>query len=623
MDNIIIQVNKNPKQFALTQPITRLVSFIEYATDKYYNDEEVISDITFDILWDTLGERDPSNKIFTTVGAPIRNDINKVELPYKMPSLAKIKPTKNTLDRWLSKFGSSNYHISEKLDGLSGMLVYKDGNVKLYTRGDGKVGQDISYLIPYLKGIPSVIDGELAVRGEFIMSNKVFDRKYKDIYPKIRSIVAGMINSKKPNKDILADIEFVVYEMVYPKLYNNSKSLEKLSKLKFIVVKNEVINSLSIEELSDKLIKYNIKSDYPIDGLVVGDNSKVYKVSDMARPDDKFAYKQDLEGQKRKTVVIGVNWKASKHGKLAPRVQFEPVLIGGDKIEYATGFHASYIMNNKVGAGAKITVIRSGDVIPYIYSVDEGANNADMPKMRWHWDETRTNIYLDMVETDDVAVSRLTHFFTTLNVKYLKEGIINKIVDNGYDTVSKIYNMTVDDLEDIDGIQSKLANKLYNAIHEVMSKEIELWRLMVASNVFGIGFGEKRIKELLSVYPDWKNIKYEDALKVDGYSDKMAKRVILGLVNFAKYMGENKELKVASRKIVSDKDKFMVVMSGTRDSSVQKFIENKGWVIVPSMTKNINLLIVKDKTSKTSKLEYAVKNKIPVVDIKELYEKYK
>ena len=67
----------------------------------------------------------------------------------------------------------------------------------------------------------------------------------------------------------------------------------------------------------------------------------------------------------------------------------------------------------------------------------------------------------------------------------------------GGNTVSKIYNMTVDDLEDIDGIQSKLANKLYNAIHEVMSKEIELWRLMVASNVFGIGFGEKRIKELL------------------------------------------------------------------------------------------------------------------------------
>ena len=156
-----------------------------------------------------------------------------------------------------------------------------------------------------------------------------------------------------------------------------------------------------------------------------------------------------------------------------------------------------------------------------------------------------------------------------------------------------------------------------------MSKEIELWRLMVASNVFGIGFGEKRIKELLSVYPDWRKITYEDALKVDGFSEKMARKLVIGLVNFAKYMDENKELKVASRKIVSDKDKFVVVMSGTRDSSVQKFIENKGWIIGQSMTKGTNLLIVKDKTSKTSKLEYANKNKIPVVDIKELYKKYK
>jgi NAD-dependent DNA ligase len=68
-----------------------------------------------------------------------------------------------------------------------------------------------------------------------------------------------------------------------------------------------------------------------------------------------------FEGQKRKTVVIGVHWKASKHGKLAPRVQFEPVVIGGDTVEYATGFHGSYIMKNKIGEGAKITLCLSGD----------------------------------------------------------------------------------------------------------------------------------------------------------------------------------------------------------------------------------------------------------------------
>ena len=79
---------------------------------------------------------------------------------------------------------------------------------------------------------------------------------------------------------------------------------------------------------------------------------------------------------------------------------------------------------------------------------------------------------------------------------------------------------------------------------------------MVASNVFGIGFGEKRIKELLSVYPDWRKIRYEDALKVDGFSEKMARKLVIGLVNFAKYMDENMELKVASRKIVSDKNKL-------------------------------------------------------------------
>ena len=69
-----------------------------------------------------------TNKIFEKVGAPIRDDVVKVNLPFFMPSLDKIKPNKDTLTRWIKKYNNNSYHISEKLDGLSGMVTYSKDN---------------------------------------------------------------------------------------------------------------------------------------------------------------------------------------------------------------------------------------------------------------------------------------------------------------------------------------------------------------------------------------------------------------------------------------------------------------------------------------------------------------
>ena len=59
-------------------------------------------------------------------------------------------------------------------------------------------------------------------------------------------------------------------------------------------------------------------------------------------------------------------WSASKNGYLKPKIQIEPVHLGGVKIEYATGFNANFIESNKIGVGSVVTIIRSGDVIPHI-----------------------------------------------------------------------------------------------------------------------------------------------------------------------------------------------------------------------------------------------------------------
>ena len=121
----------------------------------------------------------------------------KANLPYEMWSMDKIKPDSNAVANWLKKFNRGHYVVSGKLDGISALYSTEGDEPKLYTRGNGKIGQDISYLIPYLNISESIsISLPITIRGEFIIKKKLFDKKYKDKFSNPRNFVAGVINQK-------------------------------------------------------------------------------------------------------------------------------------------------------------------------------------------------------------------------------------------------------------------------------------------------------------------------------------------------------------------------------------------------------------------------------------------
>lgn len=641
-------ISKGPKEFAVRSSIKDLVEFIEYARDKYYNGIEVISDKVFDILWDTLRERDPTNKIFEKVGAPIRDDVVKVNLPFFMPSLDKIKPNKDTLTKWIKKYNNNSYHISEKLDGLSGMITYsKDNKIKLYTRGNGDIGQDITFISSFIN-IPkrivkhqilynvssNVSDIYLAVRGEFIIKKNIFDKKYSSNYPKIRSIVSGTINSKNPDKNILKDIDFVSYQIMYPKEIIHSNQLQALGDLGFEVVRYNTQSDLSIDILSKLLQKYKDKSIYPIDGIVVGDNSVPYSNKKNATPDHAFAFKMDMDDQRAETTVIQVNWNKSKHGRLAPQIQFEQIKIGGDIIEYTTGFNGKYILDNNIGKGTKLIIIKSGDVIPYIDSVIK-STKADMPSSKWTWDKNKVNIYIDNSDQDEeVNKARLKHFFTTLKIPNINVGIINKLVDSGYNTLNKLYNIDIENLLKVDGIQDKMANKIYNNIHQVLDNEIDLVSLMTASNAFGQGFGNKRLKPLILKYPKWDSISLDEILTIEGYSKLMANKYLAGLPIFDKFLKDNSFLKIkitkknellsnVSSNVLNNKlSGKLFVLSGFRDSKLESEIETRGGKVSNTISSKTTALIIKEAQATSSKIDKANKLNIDIILLESFKKKY-
>ena len=134
-----------------------------------------------------------------------------------MPSMDKIKPDTNALANWQVKY-SGPYVLSCKLR-VSGLYYAMDGKRKLYTCGNGKVGQDISHLLKDIK-IPDVKD--VIVRGEFIIKKSVFESKYKSKFANARNLVAGIVN-KKSKDSKSKDVEFIAYEVIGDQYKNRLK----------------------------------------------------------------------------------------------------------------------------------------------------------------------------------------------------------------------------------------------------------------------------------------------------------------------------------------------------------------------------------------------------------------
>ena len=119
-----------------------------------------------------------------------------------------------------------------------------------------------------------------------------------------------------------------------------------------------------------------------------------------------------LSDQVAESKVVDVLWSPSKDGYLKPRVQIEPIKLGGVTIEYATGFNGAFIKDNNIGVGTVVEIIRSGDVIPYIRKVVVPAEEAKMPSVPYKWNDTHVDIMLeDALSDETVKEKNITGFF--------------------------------------------------------------------------------------------------------------------------------------------------------------------------------------------------------------------
>jgi NAD-dependent DNA ligase len=615
------------KTFLETLSEEQLSKMVLKANKAYHTEANpLMSDAQYDVLRSFIEDRFPDNTAIMQIGAPVKAK-DKVTLPYNMPSMDKIKPDKGTLDTWISKYGGP-YVISCKLDGVSGMYDTTGSAPKLYTRGDGSIGQDISHLIKSLK-LPQ--HNGAVVRGEFIMTKAAFANKYATQYANARNLVAGFVNSKTLDKTV-HDIKFVCYEVIKPEM-QPSDQMRYIASIGHEVVQHTSVATLSQSYLMDTLLAWRASSAFEMDGIIVADDY-VYPRT-KKNPEHAFAFKMVIEDQQSVSNVIAVHWKASQDGYLKPRIQVEPVRIGGVTIEYATGFNAKFIKDNKIGPGAVVQIIRSGDVIPYIQSVITSATEASMPTADYVWNATGVDIVVaDLANDPEVKSKNIVGFFSDLDVEGLGAGNVKRLIEARFDSVPKILHMSKADFGKVDGFKDRMAEKVHTALKARM-ETVTLVQLMAASNKFGRGMGIRVITPLLESHPDFLTNGDDRATKLAQLNaagiHKNAETFIDSIEPFTEFLKEcgletklhetpkeKPQIKVATHALNGKS----VVMTKVRDQEIIDFLPSVGATLEDGIKANTVALVVKDTSDETNKTRDAKKKGVPIMSVGEFKDMY-
>jgi NAD-dependent DNA ligase len=465
--------------------------------------------------------------------------------------------------------------------------------------------------LPKTKGI--------AIRGEFVIPKAVFDAKYKTKFANPRNMVAGIINHKTLNETI-KDIHFVAYETIIPADLRPSKQMEFLGTVDVERVLYKMETILSNEMLSELLVDWRTNYTYEIDGVIVS-NDAVYPRT-AGNPDHSFAFKMVLSDQMAEANVVDVIWTPSKDGLLKPRVQIEPIQLGGVKIEYATGFNGAFIFNNKVGIGATIELIRSGDVIPHIKAVTVPSPEPKMPSVPYVWNSTHVDVMLENAGEDaTVKEKNITGFFKALEVDGLGAGNVAKIIAAGFDTVGKILRMTEADFLKVEGFQKKMAAKIYTGIQEKLTKA-SLVTIMSGSNVFGHGFSETRFNPIIQTYPDIltstesNEVKIKKLTEIKGMATKTASAFVEKIPDFIAFLKDTglegilqqpaAKVEVAAPTIVNHPfNGKTIVVTGLTEKVIEDKVKAIGAKFGSSITKSTDILVAKSVTESSGKLDKA------------------
>ena len=607
---------------------TELIDILRYASDKYYNTQAAImSDSLYDSLRDKLTELNDAHSYLSEVGAPVKK--NKVKLPFPMFSLHKVKPGNKTLTGWQQKFAPP-YIVSDKLDGTSAMLVWtrkgstwKDVSLTMLSRGNGIVGSDLTRLVDFVlpracREPPIHLQKQsnttsIAIRGELVISKADFEPFRQDGWANARSLTNGIANKRMVQSNYASKTKFIAYEIMVPRLAKTMQ-MELLQRSGIPTVWNMAGQTLEESDLVD-LLKARVRDGpFDVDGLVIESDGPHEPPPDK-NPDYAFAFKANPSDMGKITNVVDVIWETSAHGRIVPKVKYEPVVINGVTLTYASGKNARNIVDNGLGPGAVVEVIHSGCVIPEIVRVVKRVEPR-LPDVPFEWTKTRADIVLKNRENDSTyQIKSIVRFFRIIGVDGIREGIVKKFFDYGFTSVDRYLDADVERFMALPGVRATSANNFVEAIQSGI-KNIDMAKFMMASNAFGTGIGEKKLIALLNIFPNLLREKPDQKLQkkiadLSGFDVATADKIVKGIAVCKAFLASHPQISV-KKSICSEPPLdgplkgSSYVFTGFRDKALTEKIVSLGGKVTDSVSNRTTAVIFKEeeKGTKCDKARY-------------------
>ena len=505
----------------------------------YAEDRPEVSDAEYDRLWRELVALEQAHPELVTPDSPTQRPGGRraetfapVEHMVAMLSLDNAM-TVEELQEFEARIrravpGLTPAYVCEpKIDGLGVALLYERGRfVRGATRGDGRIGEDISQNLRTIKSIPATLSGplkgarKLEVRGEVYMPREAFARLNagleeagQPVFANPRNAAAGAVRQKDPAVTASRPLAIFLYHVSVlepPGFHSQWERLEALRQSGFPVNPRSQ-RAATLDEVAAYcrgLEADRDALDYDADGVVV-------KVDDLEQqrrlgatahhPRWAIAYK--FTARQATTRVLGITINVGKSGALTPTAQLEPVELAGVTVSNVSLHNEDEVRRKDVRVGDTVLVERAGDVIPYLVQVvtDKRPPDAVPFTMPTHcpacgglaarvegeavWRCTNTACPAQLKE-------RLFHWGSrrALDIEGLGEVIIGQLVDRGLvRDFADLYALDEDTLADLERLAKKSAQNLHRAIEA--SKTRGLTRLL---NALGIRMVGERAAQLLA-----------------------------------------------------------------------------------------------------------------------------
>ena len=595
-----------------------LIEFCIIANQRYRIGSPIISDENYDFIFlHELAKRLPNHPFLKKVEDEIDGfSEEKIKLPQKMLSTDKAYSWEE-VNKWLeriTKFSSEiNYLLADiqikgtaKLDGFAG---YDDGN-KLYTRGDGNKGSDISRV--FERGLGVFNNSERGQGpGEIVVKRSYFEKYLSNHFEYPRNFQASLIKEKELDKLAIDAISAKAALFVpFNQLPHWLGGIDEFRK-QFLDIVSQLEGGV----------------DFDIDGVVfeiVNPELKKHMGSNRKFHRWQIAFKENKE--KAQVKVLSITAQVGRTGKITPVAELEPTQLSGATIYRATGHHYGLVKDQGLGAGSVIELTRSGLVIPKINKVLKTAE-VDIPtncpscehKLSWDSDFL---MCLNHEKCPEQITGKIIYFFRILaNNDGFGQATIQKLYAEGIRQVSDIYLLDEAKLMSM-GFGEKTSHNLINQLIRSRKESIEDWRFLAAFGVQRLGMGN--CENLLKNYSIEKifDLSVEDISNIDGFAEITAELIFDGLTLIKPqyevlisggFELEQTLLKTEINQSISPFNSKKIVFTGTMSESraeLQKQAKAFGANVGKSVSSKTDFLIIgenvgqsKIKDAKTHQVE--------------------